>query len=572
LRAENVLAVEVDNRPGPSTIPGWARRLATERDAWYDWWHYGGIVRDVWLSVDEGALLRRQRIRSKVEGQGASVSDVVFVENHSKRPLHVKLTLTAWGPDGAAAARSEKAVTLAPGPQEVPFDLHLDAVRLWRLDDPQLYRMEARLTSHGAAPLDVATDSFGVRTIEIRDRRLYLNGDRVRLSGMTRHEDSPWEGLAESVGTIVRDYDDLKALHVTLTRPVHYPQHPAVLDYADRNGILLVPEIPIWQFNEEQLEDPKVRTLAKQMMREMIEQAGNHPSIFAWSVCNESATFAPGGVDYVRTMRELVKSLDADRYLTYADDSVLNADDPTKTAAVLADFLMVNEYFGSWQGPAGPLPAKLERLGRLLPDKMVVISEFGLASIFESDSASGDRGRVRVIRGQMAEFSRHDWIAGAILWCYQDYKSHRNLWPGETSGYVEMGLVDENRQRRPSYDVWQEMNAPARLAVEWNETYRTPTAFRVTVTPRTESEIPFLPLRGYRVEWELRDDDDRVVARRSAELPDADGPRDVAGVWTQTDSKSLRLAFRLLQPDGRPALDEVLRWRLPRSGEKSGLN
>src|SRR2546421_1620043 len=52
------------------------------------------------------------------------------------------------------------------------------------------------------------------------DRHLYLNGERVRLSGITRHEDSPWEGLAETRGTIRHDYDDLKALQVTLTRPV----------------------------------------------------------------------------------------------------------------------------------------------------------------------------------------------------------------------------------------------------------------------------------------------------------------------------------------------------------------
>ena len=98
---------------------------------------------------------------------------------------------------------------------------------------------------------------------------------------MTRHEESTQEGLAETRGTMKYDWDDMKALHVVLTRPVHYPQHPYVLDYADRNGVLLVPEIPMWQFSEEQMKDPRVLALAKRMMQEMIEQAGNHPSVFA---------------------------------------------------------------------------------------------------------------------------------------------------------------------------------------------------------------------------------------------------------------------------------------------------
>ena len=127
---------------------------------------------------------------------------------------------------------------------------------------------------------------------------------------MARHEDSPWEGLAETAGTMRHDYDDMKALQMTLTRPVHYPQNPFILDYADRHGILLIPEIPVWQFSEAQLADPRVLALAKQQMGEMIAQAGNHPSIFAWSVLNESATATPGGIAYVRAMRDFIRKLD----------------------------------------------------------------------------------------------------------------------------------------------------------------------------------------------------------------------------------------------------------------------
>jgi beta-glucuronidase len=564
VRAENLLAVEIDNRPSASTLPGVAMRWS--KDAWYDWWPYGGIVRDAWLSVHDAALLRRQRIRTRVEGQTALVSDLLAVENHAGAALNVKLALTARGPAGAAVGRMDKALTLRPGAQEVLFELRIDPVRLWRLDDPQLYSLEARLVDAGGKILDSLTDHFGARTLTIKDRKLYLNGDHVRLTGITRHADSPWEGLAETPGTMLHDYDDLKALHVTLTRPVHYPQHAFILDYCDRNGILLIPEIPMWGFGEEQMKDPKVLALAKQMMQEMIEEAGNHPSIMAWSVCNESTTDKPAGVAYVKAMRELTKSLDPDRFVTYADDSAYNADDPKATAAVLADFVMMNQYFGSWAGPAGLLPEKIERLGRLLPDKMVIISEFGLAGIFAPDKVTADEQRCRIIREQMAEFARHDFIGGAIFWCYQDYKSHRNLRPGETKGFVEMGLVDEWRQRRPSWSLWHELNAPARVTVAWNQTYETPTAFRATLVPRNETEIPSYRLRGWLADWEVRDDDDRSLAKGSLALGELAGPREISGAWAPASSKALKLRFRLVRPDGSLALDETFSWWQPRAG------
>ena len=288
-----------------------------------------------------------------------------------------------------------------------------------------------------------------MRTFEIRDRHLLLNGERVRLTGMARHEDSPWEGLAETRGTIRADYDDMKNLQVTLSRPVHYPQHPEVWDYCDRNGIVLMPEIPLWQFSEKQLSDPRVIALAEQMMREMIEQAYNHPCIMAWSMCNEGATQSPGGVAYFKTMRDFVKSIDPDRFVSYADDTVARSDEVFESERE-ADFIMLNQYYGNWHGPAHLITNALEKVGARSPDKMVIISEFGFLGLFGPDPVTSDRLRIETMRDQMSVFEKFDWIGGAIFWCYQDFPSHRNLWPGQTSGSMDMGVVDQNRQRRPS--------------------------------------------------------------------------------------------------------------------------
>jgi len=200
---------------------------------------------------------------------------------------------------------------------------------------------------------------------------------KLRLTGLARMKNRFRKGLAETPGMMRFRLRRMKSLQVTLTRPVHYPQNPFILDYADHHGIMLIPEIPVWQFSEAQMSNPEIIALAKKQMQEMIEQAGNHPSIFAWSVCNESATGTPGGVAYFRTMRDFVRKLDPDRFVSYADDNLPKLNRAEDSAANDAEFLMMNQYFGSWHGLESELSAALDKVDRMFPHKMVIISDLG---------------------------------------------------------------------------------------------------------------------------------------------------------------------------------------------------
>jgi beta-glucuronidase len=379
---------------------------------------------------------------------------------------------------------------------------------------------------------------------------------------MTRHEESPWEGLAETAGTIRYDYDDMKALQVTLTRPVHYPQNPLIFDYADRNGILFIPEIPIWQFSEKQLSDPRVLALAKQQMQEMIEQDGNHPSVFAWSVCNESEAFTPGGHAYVLAMKAFIREIDPGRFVSYADDSLASLNEAEGSTAADTDFLMMNQYFGSWHGPEAELVPALDRIGQMFPDKMLIISEFGTPGLFHRNSVEADRARIETMRKQMNEFSSRDWIAGAIFWCYQDYKSHRNLWPDRQEGYVDHGVVDEYRQRRPSYAVWREINSPATVDLAWKRRASPiPDGFVAAITPNTFAKIPSYALRDYRLRWDVRDENSHLIASGEQAWTNLDGPTQVSGdVPAPAGVHELKLHVTLLRPTGFTAAETTLPW------------
>jgi beta-glucuronidase len=223
---------------------------------------------------------------------------------------------------------------------------------------------------------------------------------------------------------------------------------------------------------------------------------------------------------------------------------------------------MMNQYFGSWHGPAEGLAPALDRIGTMFPGKTLFISEFGLAGPFAPDSAQADVKRIEILQSQLAEFAKHDFVAGAVFWCYQDYLSHRNLWPGETSGFVEMGLVDENRQRRPSYDAWKEATSPARVSIEWRRgsPFGPPSGFRATIARRPESELPSYELRGYRVRWEARDHAGELLAEGASELPVIGAPAVVEGQWPTTASREVRLSLRVLRPTGFVAAERQERW------------
>jgi beta-glucuronidase len=305
------------------------------------------------------------------------------------------------------------------------------------------------------------------------------------------------------------------------------------------------------------------------MLREMIQADFNHPSIMAWSVANESDIHSPEGIDYVHQMRDWEKSLDPDRYFTFADDLLPSVNDPSKSASQYADFLEWNQYLGTWHGSEAWLPAIIDHVHKTFPAKMVIVSEFGAAGVFGANTIEADKLRVRIFREQLAEFAKYDWIAGALLWCYQDYRSHRNLWPGETSGYVDHGVVDENRQRRPSYDAWKEATSPVRIAIDWDASREYPygpKGFSARVERRDANEIPSYALHDYVAKWELRDENNALIAHGEKDLGEIGPPALVGTTFTQKNTRVWTLKFGVYRPTGFLAGEREISWRNPEYG------
>jgi beta-glucuronidase len=564
--ATNVLVVQVDNRRAEDRLPATLGPGSS-----YDWWNDGGIVRDVAVEVTSRASIAAVRIvavphlTGPDEADRADVTVTVRVENASDQPLRGRVVA---GVDGQSATADVRA---APGrARTARLRLVLGSPRLWHFDHPNLYRLTTKLLAADRETLHQREETFGIRAVDLRDARVYLNGEPVRLVGLTRHEDSPAHGLAETTEVMSTDYEDLKRVNEVLSRPVHYPQPDFVLDYCDAHGILLVPEVPAWQLTREQMASPHMRSLERRQLREMIASEANHPSVWAWSVGNELDSQSVEGWRFVRDMIRLVKALDPTRPVGFASNH-LN-EHPELDATRFADLVLMNEYFGSWSGPEDELGPALDRVHAAWPDKPVIVSEFGLephwyrlsgqsdASLDRSryffapanvaaDSDAADAERRRLIGAQMDVFRSRPFVAGAIYWTYADYR---------TPTHFVMGVVDAERRRRGSWEVLRREYSPV-------EMLRAAISGRSAIVElRTRgplgSGLPAYTLRGYTLRWSVRSADGKVRLGEGEvplpTLPPGSGwSGRIDGIDTTTPSV---LELAVIRPSGIAALERAI--------------
>jgi len=527
---ENSLVVRVDNVRSPNRIP----------NDFFDWWHYGGIVRDVSIEATSSIYIERQRIVAIPQLTGwneadkATITTKVIVVNTTSGTFDGNLSADVVEDESKWSIEEAQRVpfTISPGERiEVELHILMTDPKLWHFDYPNLYRWVTSLESSDGRVMHTKEDIFGVRLIELKEAKFLLNGEPVRLVGMTRHADSPEYGLAEPVTIMAADYEDMKRLNMVLSRPVHYPQADFILDYCDRNGILLVPEIPAWQIQAGHLGNAEVRSIAKQQLREMILKDVNHPSIWAWSVANEIDSNTGQGHQFIQELVDVAKEIDPTRPVGFASYKLFDYQEQDATS--LTDFVFMNEYAGSWHGTKSDLIEALERIHELWPEKVVIISEYGLEAGWTEDWWMGPSSqyesedyyyiapgtpphseevyaqRRQVILDQMEIFRSHSFVAGAIFWTYQDYRSLTEF---------RMGIVDMDRNCTPVWDVIREQYAPILIdGVMFSNLADDRQGAVVSLHTRgpVDEDMPAYTLRQYYLHW--------AVTSPDGEMTHADG-------------------------------------------------
>ena len=523
--SRNTVVVRADNTFSETMLP---------RGRSSDWAHDGGIYRPVRVLVTPKTFLETVAVDADPDlaANQAALHVTARIHNANSTEWQGQVTFQVFEEESGdrVALASPNAAVRVPATDftSVPLPVvRMDAPRLWHFDHPHLYRLRAEL-SNG----HVLETTFGIRKIEIRGTSFYLNGEPVRLMGVERMAGSnPEFGMAEPSSWIAHDHADMKELNCVYTR-VHWPQDRRTLDWCDRHGILIQTEVPTWgsgTFKDNGTEpSAALMNNGLQQLREMIGRDRNHPCIFSWGVCNEVNGQHPAAYAFARRMYEEAKRLDPRRLVSYASNSLQKS--PEKDVSGLMDYIMWNEYYGSWYaGTPEQLAKNLEEIHQAFPGKPIVISEYGYCAC-TADRPEGDGRRVSILRDHDAVFRNCSYVAGLIFFDYNDYRTHVG---DRGTGVLKQrvhGVVDVYGTKKASWAVLRNEASP----LEWLNVSGSPAALQVSLKCRAAA--PAYRLQGYEL---------RAVAYGFGDIP---VERAVVRIATLAPGEALQSQFKFAQP------------------------
>ncbi len=437
-------------------------------------------------------------------------------------------------------------------PLKLSLQRRMERTTPWHFDNPHLYRLEAIVDSSDGS--EVFTTTFGVRQLEVRSGAFFFNNEKVILTGVERMAGSnPEFGMAEPAEWIEHDHRDLKQLNCIFTR-VHWPQDKRVLEYCDRHGILMQEEVPSWGAKTfagmSQQPDLDIMRNGLEQLREMVARDRNHPSIVSWGLCNEIDGQNPPAYQFAKNMLTESKRLDPHRLCSYASNSLFHTQ--SKDVSGLMDFVECNEYFGSWE-PGGPsdLSRTLDEIHAAFPDKPVVISEYGYCAC-TPDRLEGDGHRAATLSSQNAVLRGKPFIAGAIFFCYNDYRTHIGDRGQAVMKQRIHGVVDLYGVPKPSYELLRSESSPIESLTCENS------PDHVLLNVKTRDMLPHYTVQGYTVRAVFYESEGIPLQRMEQTLPEL-SPGGTAGLkFAFGATQPLRIVFDVVRPTGFSAA--TLEW------------
>jgi len=342
---------------------------------------------------------------------------------------HVQVELDGPAPGPCTAVVRERTsgriVAQATAPAGTEIALTLAQPRLWSPGVPFLYTMSV---SHGE---ETIIEEIGFRRLESRGRDLWLNGERLLLKGVCRHEFMSGFGYAPPEAEVRRELAQIRHAGFNHIRLVHSPQAPCVPRLAAEIG-LLVTEEPGTCFHD--LADPAVAEPAIAALRNLIIRDRNLPSILAWYIYNECNP----NTAYAVRAAGIARALNPGCLLAMADCSGRVEEIKAMVAAADLSFYGINSY--TYSGP------DYQKIMDTYTDRPLVFTEWG------GCMAQGNRRvldwHCRIFAAAAAEASPRR-IAGCSFWAWADYEEYSRAEFAAIDGWTVEGLVDQRRQPKP---------------------------------------------------------------------------------------------------------------------------
>jgi beta-glucuronidase len=430
-RNTNVLLVRVDSRRKPTDFP--PAGISAEGIPSGGWFNSSGILREVTLRAVRAVDLARVQVRPTLPCAtcAARVRVSVRLRGVDRSARQVRLS----GTFGRQAIPARTVRVPAGGRRDVSTTLTVRRPRLWSPESPSLYpvRIEAR---SGGVRLATWSGKSGIRSVKVEDGHLYFNGRPTSLRGVGYHEETRERGMAISHADRVWLVREAKAIGATMLR-THYPPGADLLELADREGLLVWSEVPVYSVKPANLAKPAVRTRALRQLAENVYANGNHPSVAIWSVGNElSPQAGPSVSTYIRRGADLLHRIDPTRPVGYAMQSYPSVLCKTEDYAPL-DVVGFNEYFGWYPGPGGELFDR-SRLTEFLdaartchPKQAMMVTEFGAEA--NREGPIEEKGTWEFQRDfvdfHLGVFASKPYLSGALYWALNEFRV-RPGWAG----------------------------------------------------------------------------------------------------------------------------------------------
>jgi beta-galactosidase len=301
----NEILIRLDNRDNPVTGPKPLREL--------DFNTYGGLYRGVRLIVKPPVHLSDEMLADRVAGGGlfvtypeasrerATVKIAADVRNAGARSAVADIVHTLLRGNRIVAIARGSVVVEAGATKSDVQSIAIANPLLWSPKAPHLYRLVTTIGGPGGR-VDRTETPIGIRRIAIDQDRFVINGERMFLRGVNRHQEYPYVGYALSAQADYRDAKRIKEAGFDYVRLSHYPQSPAFMAAADRLGLVLVDSILGWQYSSP---DPAFRAQVLKTCRDMIRRDRNHPSVIAWE-CSLNESRMPKALvgDFHRAVHE----------------------------------------------------------------------------------------------------------------------------------------------------------------------------------------------------------------------------------------------------------------------------
>lgn len=455
LGERNLITVSIENelsitRVPNGNVPGQMRQFPATN---YDFFPYGGLQRSVLLYTQPRTSLCDVRITTSYEGSEGHVTIEATKQGNASRGNVVVSDREGHRYEAQLRFNGNRATAVVTVPN----------VQLWSCESPFLYDVDVTLPGH-----DAYHTHTGVRTISFDQKSLLLNGKPLHLRGFGKHEDFPIFGRGVAHPVTVRDFQLMRWLGANSFRTSHYPYDEAVYDIADREGFLIIDEIPaVGLLFYDGVENVRTRQAqCEKALHEMLIRDKNHPSVILWSVANEPMHKGVGGANYDgkekqgETEENQLAIENLGRLV-----AICHEEDKTRPATFVAmsgspsswhqvgDVICINRYYGWYTNPGNMAQAMQIMNGEL--DKLyelyhlpIIFTEFGADTNAGFHSLDEDMFSEEFQCTFIADYldlaNTKDFVTGMMIWNFADFKTgvamHR------VNGMNYKGVFTQTRQ------------------------------------------------------------------------------------------------------------------------------